>query len=113
MNLNGLQHQNGENKLNGLDPKCLRGMSSFIGSDARLYPCCFAYTSNYEFLNWIERHGYSVSDIDIGRNGMSAVWNHPLFEEFYQSFDMPVCQRECGSDSYQTDLAGQPKWERV
>lgn len=98
-------------KLTGINPKCLNGMSSFVGADGKYYPCCFMYTSE-QLAGWAKKHQQNIEDIDIRKNGFTAVYNSEFYKKFYNSFDCEVCHRECGDTSYDTEQSGKPKWTK-
>ena len=93
-----------------INPKCLNGMHCFISADHKYYPCCFVYTNKHQLQDWANRSGNDIDQIDIKKHGYEAVMNSKFLQEFYNSFDIETCNRECGDDGYIGDKRNHAKW---
>ncbi len=93
-------------------PKCLNGMSCFVSADNKYYPCCFVYTNKAEIQEWAVRSGNDIDEIDIKKHGYTKVMDSKFLREFYNSFDIDTCNRECGDSGYEGDTRYHAKWVR-
>ena len=95
-----------------VNPKCLNGMSCFISADNKYYPCCFVYTNKSELTGWAKRSNNDINDLDIKKHGYTKVLDSKFLRDFYKSFDVETCERECGEDGYVSDREMHAKWVR-
>ena len=95
-----------------INPKCLDGMSCFASADGKLYPCCFMYTALGELEQWANINGHDINSIDMNTHGYLGVKQSQFYKDFYNSFDTPVCNKECGDNSYDTEFDMKPKWTK-
>ncbi len=95
-----------------INPKCLNGMSCFISAEGDYYPCCFVYTNKAELEEWATKRNYNMSDISITKHGYENTVNSDFYKDFYNSFEVNTCTRECGEKGYKATEVGKPKWEK-
>lgn len=85
-------------------------MSCFVSADNKYYPCCFVYTNKAQIEEWAVRSGNDIDQIDIKKHGYTKVMNSKFLQDFYNSFDIETCHRECGDDGYKSDRDYHAKW---